>query len=417
MQRLLRILRVIIFRYQNDLCALRASALTFNSTLSVVPILAVMFGIAKGFGIDKILEASLREEFRDQEEVIKYLIQFGYTLLDQTRGGLIAGIGIITLFYTVLRLLSTIEDSLNAMWGLKEGRTLPRKVVDFLALILICPIFIVLSSSLTVFVTTQVELMTSSANLLSQIQPVVVQILACLPYVISSLLFTFLYSYMPNTKVQLRSALFAGVVAGVSYQLLQAFYISVQIQVSKTGAIYGSFAALPLFLFWLYLSWMIFLICAEIVVINQEKLWDPEMVAPFRKLSPFEQKLTYLSIVKVTVDAFIKEEAPITLERLSSTLKMPIRLLTQLTDVLVNAKILVRTVGSDDKSQGITLAKDPDSLRVFDILYAIEGENKMGTNGDPPTIKVFEKFIQEVRELSIHSDRNILVKDIQIFTA
>lgn len=116
-----RIGRTIWFRMSYDQSFLRASSLSFQSVLSVVPLLAVMFGIAKGFGLESVLEHVLRDEFRDQKEVIDYIIQFGYKLLEQARGGLIAGIGTIVLLVTIMRLFANIENSLNFMWGVKRG--------------------------------------------------------------------------------------------------------------------------------------------------------------------------------------------------------------------------------------------------------------------------------------------------------
>src|SRR5262245_51434680 len=137
-----RAARVLYFRIESDLCFLRASSVAFQSVLSIVPVLAVMFGIAKGFGFQTILEKILRDEFRDQQEVITHFIEFGYRLLSDTQGGIVAGIGIVILLFTVMRLLSNIEESLNSMWGIKQGRPLSRKTSDYLALILICPILI-----------------------------------------------------------------------------------------------------------------------------------------------------------------------------------------------------------------------------------------------------------------------------------
>lgn len=406
MTRLVRIFKVLIFRFRKDLGFLRTSALTFTSALAVVPVLAVMFGIAKGFGIEKILESTLQSEFHDQEEAIKYLIQFGYTLLDQARGGLIAGVGIITLFYTVLRLLSTIEESLNSMWGITISRSLSRKIVDFLALILICPIFFVISSSLTVYITTHLEMMKEAHSIIGHIQPVAVKILAALPYILSSMLFTFLYIYMPNTSVRFTSALFAGIFAGIAYQLLQAWYIFIQIQVSKTGAIYGSFAALPLFLVWLYCSWLIFLVGAEIVVIYQERLWDPRILASFRSLTPFEKELCYLSITKEAVDTFLREGPPLTVETIATSLQMPIRVVRALIDDLVEAKILLKT------EEGVVPAKNPDTLRVFDVLHAVEGENQLMVNKPSTLIETFDTLIHDAQKLPRLSEKNRLLKDI-----
>jgi len=406
MKQLLRIIRVLAYRFQKDLCFLRGSALSFSTVLSIVPLLAVMFGVAKGFGIDTILAETLQNEFHDQEEAIKYLIQFSSTLLEQTRGGLVAGIGVITLFYTVLRLLSTIEASLNSMWGLKKSRPLSRKIIDFLALIIICPIFFVISSSLTVFVTAYIDMLKDSTSLIGQVQPMMKKAIAIAPYLISSLLFTFLYLYLPNARVKLVSALLAGVIAGVAYQILQASYISIQIQVSRTGAIYGSFAALPLFLVWLYFSWLIFLFGAEVVVLHEEKLWDPEIAASYRTLSPFEKKLALLCIIKAAVQAFTKKGRPIAIDELASNLKMPARMIAELSEELIAGHILFKC------ESGFLPAKNADTLRLYDVIFAHDGENHLLSNSELPIMKAFENKLLAGRKLLSESETNSLIRDV-----
>lgn len=409
-----RIFRVILFRMDSDLLLLRASALTFYSILSVVPVLAVVFGIAKGFGIEKILENTLMSEFKDQEEVIQYLIQFGYSLLEQTRGGLVAGIGVITLLYTVLNLFSTIEASLNHMWGLQVGRSVSRKISDYLALILVCPIFFATASSLTVFITTSVESLEEAPHIIGQFQPVMQEGLQLLPYLVSAMLFTFLYIFIPNTRVHFTSALIAGSLAGVAYQILQTSYISIQIVVSKTGAIYGSFAALPLFLFWLYLSWMIFLIGAEIVVIHQERLWDPNVLAPYRKLSQFEKDLTCLGITKACVDRFLQNQEPVKPEYLAKQLQMPTRLVTELIGELSDAKLIVKANTEDAKSFTVMVAKNPDDLRVYDVISALHGKNSLPAESEYPLLQKMSVCLAKAINSPIESQHNPLIKDIRL---
>lgn len=406
-QNLVRASRVLYFRVQSDLCFLRASSVAFQSVLSIVPVLAVMFGIAKGFGFDAILEKVLRDEFRDQQEVITYFIQFGYRLLADTQGGIIAGIGSVVLLFTVMRLLSNIEESLNSMWGINQGRPISRKVSDYLALILICPILIVASSSITVFVTSNLQKFSTTGAVGEQVGPLLLQGIPLIAYLMSTLLFSLVYIIMPYTHVRIISALWAGLFAGCLYQVLQATYISIQIQISHAGAIYGSFAALPLFLMWLYLSWVIFFIGAQIVVIHQERLWDPQLLAPYRNLSPCEMQLTSLACVKATIDAFLQSN-PITIKQLSSLLKIPERVTTELVDSLVQANLLLRIAPQDNEEMAIVPAKSPESLRILDVILALEGKNQLTTT----SIKQFEELLAKIQQQFATSDTNVLLKDL-----
>jgi len=250
---LLRVLILSVRGFNEDKCELRASALTFYSLISIVPVAAMAFGIAKGFGFEKVLEAQLRSKLTGHEEILNNVIQFSHSLLESTKGGLLAGIGLIVLFWAVIKVLGQIEESLNDIWGIKEQRSLGRKFGDYLSLMLVCPILIILSSSVTIFVTTQVTLIMERITILGAFSPVVLFLMKLLPYSLLWGLFTFLYMFMPNTKVRFTSALLAGVVSGTIFQVVQWAYIAFQIGVAKYNAIYGSFAAFPLFLIWLQL--------------------------------------------------------------------------------------------------------------------------------------------------------------------
>ena len=407
MQKITPIIKVVAYRFTADDCFTRASALTYNSLLSLVPLLAVMFGIAKGFGLEKILEHSMMQEMQEQQEIMSRLIGFGYSLLEEIRGGLVAGLGILFLFITILFLLSNVEASLNHMWGQKRGRSIGRKICDYLTLILIGPIVIVISSSVTLFITGIVDNLHTTSTWLAGLHPVTQIFIASIPYVMSFLLFAFLYMFIPNAKVQLKSACIAAVFAGVAYQLLQATYITVQIEMGKMGTIYGSFAALPLFLVWLYLSWMIFLIGAEIVVIHQERLWQYAFF-PFRILSQREIGVLSVAITKVSLDAFLKELPPVTVQTLSSTLKLPERLVSELVEGLVSCKVLVHTLGITEQESGFLPTLPPDRLRIGDVIESLQGKYDIESN--IPLLVQCEKILAGLSAAQNSSDKNSLLK-------
>ncbi|MDX9822574.1 MAG: YihY/virulence factor BrkB family protein, partial [Syntrophales bacterium] len=179
---LLRVLILSIRGFDEDKCQLRASALTFYSLISIVPVAAMAFGIAKGFGFEKMLESQLRAKLTGHEEIVDNVVQFSHSLLESTKGGLLAGIGVIVLFWAVIKVLGQIEESLNDIWGIKEQRPLGRKFGDYLSLMLICPVLIILSSSVTVFVTTQVTLILEKITILGAFSPIVFFLLKLLPY-------------------------------------------------------------------------------------------------------------------------------------------------------------------------------------------------------------------------------------------
>lgn len=392
---------IIWYRLNSDLSLLRASSLSFQSVFTIVPLFAVMFGIAKGFGLELLLQNTLREEFRDQQEMINYFMQFSDRLLEQTRGGLIAGIGIIILLFTVMRLFSNVENTLNAMWGVKSGRTLIRKASDYLALILICPIMIVASSSMTVFITTKLHQITE------QIGPYVLYLIPLLPYFMSTLLFSLIYIIMPNTYVRLRSSILAGLFAGIAYQVLQATYISIQIKVSNAGAIYGSFAALPLFFMWLYLSWVLFLIGAHIVVIHQERLWNRHVFAPFRELTIHEKTVASLACVKACIDAY-SQAVPISIEKLSFLLGLPEKVISEIVDDLESNNIVYKTTTQTSEGVAIIPAISPDKMKLFDVILATSGTSAL----TGPLVDVFDQTLLDLLKEQQNSPANLLIRDV-----
>ncbi len=226
---LLRQLRTVTLAFRGfdeDKCGLKASALTFYTMLSIVPVVALAFGVAKGFAMEKLLEKELVGRFKGHEEAAAQVIAFANSMLDETRGGLIAGIGIALLLYLIIKLLGNVESSFNDIWGVTHSRSLGRKLSDYMSMMIICPVLLVMSSSITVFVSTQIALITEKVALLGIISPIIYFALKLLPYCVIWILFTFVYIFMPNIKVNFRSALLAGIVAGTIYEIVQLVYIN-----------------------------------------------------------------------------------------------------------------------------------------------------------------------------------------------
>jgi membrane protein len=208
--RQLQIMIVAVRGLYEDKIYLQASALTFFTLLSIVPIIAMIFGIAKGFGLESYLEAELAKVFTGREEVLEFVMSFANSFLEATSGGLMAGVGMVILFYTVMKVFSHIEDSFNNIWQINQPRSFTRKFADYFSMILIAPIFIILSNLFTIFFTTQIDEITSSITLLGYLNPVIMFIVRLIPYLLLWIIFTILYMVMPNTKVNFKSALLAG---------------------------------------------------------------------------------------------------------------------------------------------------------------------------------------------------------------
>lgn len=322
--RQLRIFLLTLRRFHDDRCQLRASTLTFYTLLSIVPVLAMAFGVAKGFGFEAMLERQLLEAFADQQETALKVIMFSRTLLEKTQGGIIAGIGVVVLFWSVIKVLRHIEKSFNDIWGVKEGRPLQRQVSDYLSIMLVAPVLLVLAGSATVIVASRMESFLRGVQFGSALQPLFLALLQALAYGLVWLLFAFLYVVLPNTRVRLRSGVLGGVVAGTLFQIVQWIYIKFQLGVSSYGAVYGSFAALPLFLIWLQTSWLIVLLGAE-VTFAEQYVEHYEFDQDCLRVSPRFQLLVALGITRLCVRTFQEGSRPRNAVEIREALGLPIR--------------------------------------------------------------------------------------------
>ncbi|HNR11915.1 MAG TPA: YihY/virulence factor BrkB family protein [Thermodesulfobacteriota bacterium] len=411
----MRTLRIIVlaFRdFQKDNCALRASALTFYSLLSVIPVAALAFGIAKGFGLRENLTVSLLQRLKGQEDVAHYIIRFADALLSDTKGSIVAGVGVLVLLLTVIRLLNGIEDAFNNIWELRQGRTIFRKVADYLAIILIAPILFILSSSLTVYVTSQLEAVAQRIALLGKFHFLILFLIGLSPYIFLWVLLMFIYLVMPNTSVSLRGAALAGIIAGTLFQVVQTAYISFQIGVAKYNAVYGSFAALPLFMVWLQLSWFIVLLGAEISY-AYDTVEEHEYESESRKASNYFKRILALRVASLCVKTFFHGKRPLDGISISHSLEAPRRLVQQVLDELVAAQVLNQVIEDDSQRCCYQPASSVDSLTIKEVLDRLDRQG----SEDIPLAEGQDhaKLVEKLEALDVRvrtAPENMLLKDL-----
>lgn len=371
---LIALLRIIVLSvrcfFKNN-CMLHASALTYYTLLAIVPVAALAFAIAKGFGLYARLETWFRGTLVGKEEVAEKIITFSNNLLENTKGGLIAGIGAIALLYITIRLMMQIEKSLNDIWGVKTGRAILRKISDYLAIVLLCPLIIIVTTGATVYTTVQLSQM---ANAIPGISGTMNAFLALfsrtLPVIITWLIFAFIYIFIPNTRVRIIPALTGGFIAGVLYYVVQVLYIAAQYNVAKYNAIYGSFAALPLFLIWLQISWTFILLGAEIAFACQNV--SSYEGTPGDGSVGSRRKLVYaIKLVRTCARAFLNRQPPLTDTELSAKLEIPVRTTRLLLYELCDAGILVK-VAPGERGDAFQVALPPEDITPVRIMRALQ---------------------------------------------
>ena len=404
---------LLAFRgFNEDKVQMQASALTFYSLLSLVPVVAMGFGISKGFGMESYLEKQLMSLFEGREEVMNWILDFSKSMLETSRGGIIAGVGLAILIFTVMSIFSSIEASFNDIWQINQGRPWSRKLVDYFAMMLIAPLFFIFSSAFTVFLTTQIPQITAEIKLLGWISPLIIFMVKLVPYMSIWILFTLLYMVMPNTKVKFRSALIAGIIAGTLFQLAQWGYIHFQIGVSRYNAIYGSFAALPLLLMWMQVSWLVVLFGAEISFANQN-VEHYQYETESLNMSMYNRRLLALLTVHLLVKNFQKGEKAYTPHDISHELEIPIRLVSDILNDLNAVKLVSKVPTDSPKEFGYQPAIDVNKLSVKFILDKLDhkGMDVMLAKNSKE-LKEFGRIFQAFNEEIEKSNENRLIGEI-----
>lgn len=405
----IRVWVIAIKEFVNDKCAEKASALTYFSMLSLVPVIAMIVAIAKAFGIRELMEKELAKYFSGQEAILENVLPYAEKMLTGTSGGIVTGISIVFLIFTVIRLLMNIEAAFNDMWEIKKSRRWERKVSDYVAVILLGPVLLIVASSATLFVKDTIQEAINQMEFLGQLRSGIIFLLKLLPYTILWLLLFGIYLIFPNTRVKFWPALFAGIVAGTLYQLNQQAFISLQFAFARYDAIYGSIAFLPLFLIWLQISWLIVLFGAEICYgVQYIDQW--EMNSEKLKVSlNHRRKLTLLLLYRV-VKKFEEASGPLLLNELAGTVNIPRKYIVDICYDLEKSGLITR-VDSDDIAYQPSF--DIHKMDMYTVLSKYESEGM--EDFDPRKSKAFqniENALEEIEGKWKKSESNVLIKDL-----
>lgn len=406
----LRVLIVSVRKFISDGCSLRASALTFYTLMSIVPVAALIFAVAKGFGFKKYLQESIMEHLSDRQEVVAYIIEFSEGLLESARGGVLAGAGIIVLLWAVVKMLGHVEESFNTIWGVTRQRSLGRKFSDYLSIMLIAPVLLVVSSSAAVMVVSHMGTISDDLGLAGFIAPLMDLAVRIVPFLLIWLLLSFMYVFIPNRKINLSSGVIAGACAGVIFIALQRIYIGFQIGVSHYNAIYGSFAALPLFLVFLQLGWFIVLFGAELSYAHQNVRGCGFDI----RTGPYLSKLIGLSVAHAAVTNFTCGRPGPTASSLSERLGLPAVLVrTCLVELIAAGFILEVHPLTGDGEPSYVPAKDTGSITVASVVQSMEGTRALPSCMEGiEEVAALQKILSEFdRELEA-SEANRLLRDL-----
>ena len=388
-----------------------AAALTYSTMLAIVPILAVVFAIARGFGFNKYIETWFREALSTQPQAAEVIIGFVNSYLVHTKSGIFLGIGLLFMLWTVIMLIKNVEQSFNDIWQVSTPRSIFRTVTDYVAMFFLAPIVIVVTSGLSFMMTAFADGYGDTIIIGTTFRFV----LKVMPFLVMSGVFIALYVFMPNTKVKLGSAIVPGILAGVAMQGLQLAYIHSQIWVTGYNAIYGSFAALPLFMLWLQISWTICLFGAELSYANQ----NLELFA-FRArtsdLSHRNRLMLSAWLMALICRRFERGQKPFTALELKLVTNIPIRITHDLLNDLVGVHLLTEVTNDEKGTEAVYQpAESTSKLSIGLMIDRLEarGSWKLDVSLEKIDRGVLKKTIA-LRKQYLESQRETLFKDIVV---
>ncbi len=390
--RQIQVARVVYRDFLDDGCLLRASALTYTTLLSIVPLLALMFSLLKGLGVQNTLEPLILHKIAaGSERIVSEII--GY--INHTNVGSLGALGLVTLVLTVLALLSNIENSFNTIWGVQETRPLFRRFADYSSVLIFGPIFLFAAISMTT--TLKSQAFVQKLITLALVGQVTLLLFKVLPYLAMWAAFTFLYIFMPNIKVHFRAALIGGILGGTLWQIAQWAYVNFQIGVARYNAIYGTMAALPIFMVWIYVSWLIVFLGLEVAYANQN-LGNIRRELRGQDVNYASRELVALTVLMVVTDIFYRGEKPWGLEKIAEELDLPPRLTRKVVSELAQLGLL-SVVSGPEEDLLYQPGRAPENLTVHEVIQALKesgfGIARSRKTPEWKTVRAVEEQLEE----------------------
>ena len=381
------------------------AALTFYTVISIVPVLALVFAVVKGFGLVDTLVNNLYSLLPQMPEVVDYIVDFANKALARTQGGVVATVSLLTLFWAVIRVFESIEANFNKIWEVKSTRNLVRKYSDYITVVIIAPLLWIVATSISSYAR---QVLGVDGSVWLQLGSKAASL------VVVWVMFAFVYLVLPNTKVRLRSAVLAGIMAGSCFFAFQAIYVYLMRWMTSYSAIYGSFAALPLFLLWMQNSWSILLLGCELsFAIQNEKRFDEERQLP--AMSPAANRKLMVAITAYVANAFKRGEGAVPMVDIREGLALPTRIASKLVARLVAAGVLNEVrCETEEYDVAYAPARDVSTLRVCDVLMAIDGyaDGNVEDLCGAKMARRAESAVNAIKQYATTSEDNKLILDI-----
>ncbi len=410
--RLIKTINLTVQAFLNRDLQIKSMAITYQTVFAMVPALALLLAISKGFGFQEIVEKELYTYFPSQSKALGAALGFVDSYLAEASSGILVGVGIVVLLWTLISLLSNIEDAFNNIWDIKVGRNTIQKIKDYIAIFLLIPILMILSSGISLFMSSTVLAVVPFAFM----TPMVNALMELVPVILTWGAFTLCFWLIPNTKVEFKFAAISGVFCAVAFEVLQLLFLNGQIYVSKYNAIYGSFAFFPLMLIWLQLSWLLLLSGCGLTYALQN-VFSYNFFGNLTTVAESYFRKVLLVVTAVIYRRFhIGLPAP-TRNTLSMTYGLPIRMVSSIADRLQKAGLIQMNESRDGKDDpGLIPTTDTDKIMVKDVVARVESAGMKDFIPEfNTTYSVALKELNDISERMYEAAGDKLIRDLDIF--
>ena len=400
---IIKTLNLTIRCFLNEQLQQRSSALTFRTLLAIVPALVVILAIGKGFGFYSIIEEQLYIAFPAHHNALQYAFSFVDSYIEQMHTGVFIGVGIILLLWTLITLMSDIENTFNDLWNV-PNRKLARRITDYMATFILLPILLLLSNGMSIFASTLLD----KIPYISSLGQYIMQFSS---YVLSWIFFTLAYMLLPNVKVKFKHAIFSGIICGTAFNVFQWIYLSGQIWVSKYNAIYGSFAFLPLLLLWLQLSWLICLI-GIVLSYSSQNVFNFDYEKDIKNISRNYYEQVLLTIMAIILTRRRDNKEALTCYELSQAYMIPMPLVSRAINDLLHIDLIAPTPINNDYAYISTI--DSHQLTIGHLLRLIDEKGSKDFVESISNNSASNSILQQINQYCYDNANKTLVADIPI---
>ena len=406
---LYRFLQTIILvarGFKDQVLVVRANSLSFALLFAFIPMLALRYAIARGFGFEETVQNTISSSFLAEANVAPFLLEWIERYLETAREGLFLGIGLIVLIWAVYAFFNMLENSFNSIWNVKQSRSFARRMTNYVMTLLLVPVLVVVTSGISIFLNSTEIL----APVLDGILPIRKFMLRFLPFVATAGVFTWIFIAIPNTKVKFSSAIIPGILMGLLYQLVQALSMFLVVLFTRMSIVYGAFSAIPLVLIWLNITCWLLLIGAELAfAIQNNDLFAYEN--DLKTMSRRYKDYVMLYLLSVIIRRFEAGESPQTAQKMAAEHQLPIRLVQQLLSRLEETSIVRRVYTEDEEEQAFVPALDTKTITVEMVIGRISAQGtEEFLQHTPAEMQAFWLRYQQMIDAN-HSD-DILVSEL-----